>query len=85
MKIPEVKNQWGILGSTTALTSRKPSKAYEGFVFEQPVENRLIGRVLGENMGALGSRPYGYPACESRELTPTVSFIFFGEVGQGPT
>ena len=54
-------------------------------MFEQLVENCLTGRVLGKNMGALGSRPYGYPACESGELTPTVSFIFFGEVGQGPT
>jgi len=69
----------------TALTRGEPSEAHERLVFEQSFENRLIGGVLGENVGALRSRPYGYPACEGGELTTAVAFIFFGEVAKGPT
>jgi hypothetical protein len=71
--------------STAALTRGEPSEAHERLVFEQPFENRLVGGVLGENVGALRSRPYGYPACEGGELTTAVAFIFFGEVAKGPT
>ena len=54
-------------------------------MFKQLFENHLVGRVLGKNVGALRSRPYGYPACEGSELTTAVAFIFFGEVAKGST
>ena len=70
---------------TIALTRGEPSEAHERLVFEQSFENRLVRGVLGENVGALRSRPYGYPVREGGELTSAVVFIFFGEVAKGPT
>lgn len=52
---------------------------------EQSVENRLVGGVLGENVGALAARSYSYPTCEGGELTPAVAFVFFREVTKRPT
>lgn len=72
-----------LLDLTRALTGREPSKAHEGLVREQSFENCLVGGVLGKDVGALSSRPYGYPACKSGKLTPTVVFVFFCEVTKG--
>jgi len=49
------------------LTSGETCEAHEGSVYEQPFENRLVRGVLGKNVGALRSRPYGYPTCEGCE------------------
>lgn len=86
-KIPEVESQWkgAFFDPTAALTSGESGEAHEGFVCKKPVENLLVGGVLGKNVGALGSGPYGYPTGEGGELTPSVSFLFFGELAERPT
>lgn len=72
-----------LLDLTRALTSREPSEAHKGLVHKQSFENRLVGGVLGKDVGVLSSWPYGYPACKGSELTPTVAFVFFCEVTKG--
>ena len=67
------------------LTRRKPSESHKRLVFKQSFENCLIGGVLGKNVRALHSGPYGYPTCKGGELITAVVFIFFGEVAKGPT
>jgi hypothetical protein len=54
-------------------------------VREQSFENRVVRRVLRKIVWTLSSGAYGYPACESCELAPTVALIFFREVAKRPT
>lgn len=67
------------------LTSGESCEAYKGAVREQPFENRVVRRDLSKIVWALCSGAYGYPACESCELAPTVALIFLRELAKRPT
>jgi len=67
------------------LTSGESCEARKGAVPEESFENRVVGRELSKIVWALCSGAYGYPACESCELAPTVALIFLRELAKRPT